>query len=185
MKLTHEKMKGPGKVLATVLLAALPFSSAMAIEKMGGTISFSGSVVTTTCAISSDSSNISVDLGQVQASMLSSANSEAKNKKHFSIMLEGCEAQSTSGVSVVFSGTADKNDPSSLATGQNGNSAQNVVIRIYDETGQQIALNTESSKILLKEGTNKLNFSAQFASPLGDATAGDASATATYTLVYS
>lgn len=37
----------------------------------------------------------------------------------------------------------------------------------------------------LRAGANTLNFSAKYYSPLGNATAGDASAVATYTVTYS
>lgn len=72
-------------------------------------------------------------------------------------------------------------------SGQNGsaNSAQNVAIRLYDEQGNVVNLGEPAAAIPLRKGANTLNFSAKYYSPKGGATAGDASAVATYTVTYS
>jgi len=187
------------KTLLAVLVAALlPAGSALAATTSGGTVNFNGSVVTSACAISAGSANIDVDMGEVRAATLSAAGSEASTAKAFSIMLEECEIADTSGsteenpiaattVSVTFSGTPDSADASSLAAGANGGSAsaQNVAIRLYDEQGNVVPLGEPAAAIVLRTGANTLNFSAKYYSPQGNATAGDASAIATYTVTYS
>ena len=64
-------------------------------------------------------------------------------------------------------------------------SAQHVAIRLYDEQGNVVRLGEPAAAIPLRAGANILNFSAKYYSPLGNATAGDASAVATYTVTYS
>ena len=161
-------------------------------------MNFSGKVVTSACAISAGSANIDVDMGEVRTATLAAAGSEASTAKSFSITLEDCEIADTSAstednpiaattVAVTFTGTPDAADANSLAVGANGgaNSAQHVAIRLYDEQGKVVKLGEPAAAIPLRAGANTLNFSAKYYSPQGNATAGDASAVATYTVTYS
>ena len=161
-------------------------------------MNFSGKVVTSACAISAGSANIDVDMGEVRTATLAAAGSEASTAKAFSITLEDCEIADTSAstednpiaattVAVTFTGTPDAADANSLAVGANGgaNSAQHVAIRLYDEQGKVVKLGEPAAAIPLRAGANTLNFSAKYYSPQGNATAGDASAVATYTVTYS
>ncbi len=90
-------------------------------------------------------------------------------------------------MAITFTGTPDSTDVNSLAAGVNGGagSAQHVAIRLYDEQGNVVRLGEPAAAIPLRAGANTLNFSAKYYSPLGNATAGDASAVATYTVTYS
>ncbi|KUQ85910.1 MULTISPECIES: fimbrial protein [Enterobacter cloacae complex] len=184
--------------LALSIAALLPAGSAMAATASGGTVNFSGKVVTSACAISAGSANIDVDLGEVRTATLAAAGSEASTAKAFAITLEDCEIADTSAsteanpiaattVSVTFTGTPDSTDANSLAAGANGSttSAQHVAIRLYDEQGNVVNLGEPAAAIPLRKGANTLNFSAKYYSPQGGATAGDASAVATYTVTYS
>ena len=185
-------------LLALSIAALLPAGSALAATTSGGTVNFSGKVVTSACAISAGSANIDVDMGEVRTATLAAAGSEARTAKAFSITLEDCEIADTSAstdenpiaattVAVTFTGTPDTSDVNSLSVGANGsaNSAQNVAIRLYDEQGNVVKLGEPASAIPLRKGANTLNFSAKYYSPKGGATAGDASAVATYTVTYS
>lgn len=175
------------KTLLSISLFSLLSSTTavQAAEVSGGTVNFHGSVVTTACAISS--TDINVELGEIRAASLKTAGSEAATAKNFSIVLQGCDSKTSTGVAVTFSGSADSNDPTSLAVGSNGgaSTAQNVAIRLFDENGTQVKLGVASGVTTLRDGDNTLNFSAKYYSSKGDATAGDASAVATYTLTYS
>ncbi|MFJ5855662.1 fimbrial protein [Enterobacter cancerogenus] len=184
--------------LALSIAALLPAGSAMAATASGGTVNFSGKVVTSACAISAGSANIDVDMGEVRTATLAAAGSEASTAKAFAITLEDCEIADTSAstednpiaattVAVTFTGTPDSSDTNSLAAGVNGstNSAQHVAIRLYDEQGNVVKLGEPAAAIPLRKGANTLNFSAKYYSPKGGATAGDASAVATYTVTYS
>ncbi|RSK65738.1 type 1 fimbrial protein [Enterobacter huaxiensis] len=185
-------------LLALSVAALLPASSALAATTSGGTVNFSGKVVTSACAISAGSANIDVDMGEVRTATLAAAGSEASTAKAFSIVLEECEIADTSAsteenpiaattVAVTFTGTPDSADANSLAVGSNGSatSAQHVAIRLYDEQGNVVKLGESAAAIPLRTGSNTLNFSAKYYSPEGNATAGDASAVATYTVTYS
>lgn len=185
-------------LLALSIAALLPAGSALAATTSGGTVNFSGKVVTSACAISAGSANIDVDMGEVRTATLAAAGSEASTAKAFSITLEDCEIADTSAstednpiaattVAITFTGTPDSADVNSLAAGVNGGagSAQHVAIRLYDEQGNVVRLGEPAAAIPLRAGANTLNFSAKYYSPLGNATAGDASAVATYTVTYS
>ncbi|MHA0874234.1 fimbrial protein [Enterobacter pasteurii] len=185
-------------LLALTIAALLPAGSALAAATSGGTVNFSGKVVTSACAISAGSANIDVDMGEVRTATLAAAGSEASTAKAFSITLEDCEIADTSAstpenpiaattVAVTFTGTPDTTDTNSLAAGINGGagSAQHVAIRLYDEQGNVVRLGEPAAAIPLRKGENTLNFSAKYYSPQGGATAGDASAVATYTVTYS
>ncbi|HHO0151077.1 TPA: fimbrial protein [Enterobacter asburiae] len=185
-------------LLAIAIAALLPAGTALAAGTSGGTVNFSGKVVTSACAISAGSANIDVDMGEVRTATLATAGSEASTAKAFAIILEDCEIADISAstdenpiaattVAVTFTGTPDTSDVNSLSVGANGsaNSAQNVAIRLYDEQGNVVKLGEPASAIPLRKGANTLNFSAKYYSPKGGATAGDASAVATYTVTYS
>ena len=185
-------------LLAVAVAAVLPAGSAFAATTSGGTVNFSGKVVTSACAISAGSANIDVDMGEVRTATLAAAGSEASTAKAFSITPEDCEIADTSAstednpiaattVAVTFTGTPDAADANSPAVGANGgaNSAQHVAIRLYDEQGKVVKLGEPAAAIPLRAGANTLNFSAKYYSPQGNATAGDASAVATYTVTYS
>nr|VUD29377.1 fimbrial subunit [Raoultella sp. NCTC 9187] len=74
-------------LLALGIAALLPAGSSLAATASGGTVNFSGSVVTSACAISANSSNIDVDLGEVRTATLAAAGSEANTAKAFTITL--------------------------------------------------------------------------------------------------
>lgn len=194
MKLTFNKKT----ILALGISTLFPVGSVLAATTSGGSVNFNGSVVTSSCAISANSAEIDVNMGEVRTATLAAAGSEAGVAKTFAIALEDCVIADTSAsseenpiaattVAVTFSGTPDSNDANSLAVGVNGgtSSAQNVAIRLYDEQGNVVKLGEAASAIPLRKGSNTLNFSAKYHSPTGNATAGDASAVATYTVTYS
>lgn len=185
-------------LLALAIATLLPAGSALAADASGGTVNFNGSVVTSACAINAGSANINVDMGEVRAATLAAAGSESNTAKAFTITLEDCDIADTSAstennpiaattVAVTFTGTPDSADANSLAVGSNGSSssAQNVAIRLYDEKGNVVRLGEPAAAVALRTGSNTLNFNAKYYSPEGNATAGDASAVATYTVTYS
>lgn len=68
-------------LLALSIAALLPAGSALAATTSGGTVNFSGKVVTSACAISAGSANIDVDMGEVRTATLAAAGSEASTAK--------------------------------------------------------------------------------------------------------
>lgn len=72
------------------------------------TINITGNVIASPCVVDNSSSIISVDLGKIQATTLSTAG-KFSEWKPFDIVLTNCPA-STSQVNVAFSGTQDSTD---------------------------------------------------------------------------
>ena len=60
-------------LLALSIAALLPAGSALAAATSGGTVNFSGKVVTSACAISAGSANIDVDMGEVRTATQASS----------------------------------------------------------------------------------------------------------------
>ena len=114
-------------LLAVAIAALLPAGTALAAGTSGGTVNFSGKVVTSACAISAGSANIDVDMGEVRTATLKTAGSVASTAKAFAITLEDCEIADTSAstdenpiaattVAVTFTGTLDMNSLSGSGT---------------------------------------------------------------------
>lgn len=158
-----------------------------AAEVDGGRINFKGTVVSTACALSTDSADMTIDMGSVGTPDLAAGSTELTNGKDFQIKLTGCDVSAFQNVAITFTGTAAEGDSTALAVGEAGNenSAQHLAIRIYDSENRLVNLNTASEAAVLAEGANTLNFTAKYYTPNGGVTAGDASAFATYTLTYS
>lgn len=72
-------------LLAIAIAALLPAGTATAAGTSGGTVNFSGKVVTSACAISAGSANIDVDMGEVRTATLATAGSVASTAKAFAI----------------------------------------------------------------------------------------------------
>lgn len=173
---------------ALSLLPTLSYAAATAAATVdGGTLNFSGSVVTTACALSSSSATQSINMGQIGTPNLTAAGTTLSTGKEFTIELTGCDTSVYKNVAITFSGVADANDPTALAVGVAGDSsyATNLGIRFFNASGTQVKLNEASTATTLTNGSNILTFTAKFHTEKGSVTAGDASAVATYTLTYS
>jgi type 1 fimbria pilin len=68
-------------LLAIAIAALLPAGTALAAGTSGGTVNFSGKVVTSACAISAGSANIDVDMGEVRTATLKTAALPARQKR--------------------------------------------------------------------------------------------------------
>jgi len=169
-----------------VLLSSLILASAgswAATTVTGGTVNFEGSVVDAACAVSADSIDQTVQMGQVRTAALADAGATASSVP-FNITLEDCDSTVSSSAAVTFSGVASADDATVLAAGQGSGAAQNVAIKIYDNSGSAVNLGELSATTTLLDGTNTLPFVAKYFTPVGSATAGDASAQATFTMTY-
>ncbi|MDK9605799.1 fimbrial protein [Lelliottia wanjuensis] len=135
------------------------------------------------CELSTGSDAINVSMGTHEVSALSGKGKET-SPSPLDIVLE-CP-DNTSGVQVTFSGTPDVNDKSLLAltgAGEEG-TAGGIGIALYDPDGNALALNSPTSTLPLSEGENQLNFTARYKSTQDNVTAGNANATATFSLAY-
>lgn len=168
-------------LLSSLILASAGSWAATTVT--GGTVNFEGTVVDAACAVSADSVDQTVQMGQVRTAALADAGATASSVP-FNITLEDCDTTVSSSAAVTFSGVASADDTTVLAAGQGSGAAQNVAIKIYDNSGSAVNLGELSSATTLIDGTNSLPFVAKYFTPVGNATAGDASAQATFTMTY-
>jgi len=152
-----------------------------AADQGSGTITFTGSIIDAPCSISPESSNQTVNLGQVSSALLSNAGSSTP--RNFSIALEKCDTATKKSVSVTFGGAKDSvNDKLLGITG----TAKGAGVVLTDGSGTQLALGVPSSPRTLLVGDNKLAFSAylQGNSATGSVTPGEFTSVANFTLAY-
>lgn len=176
-------------ILATIMTGALLSVGSMAyavdeekpiVQVMGGTLHFTGEIVNAACAISPDSINKTINLGQYR-----SANFKAVGDRSvlipFSLKLDDCDPTVAQTAAVAFSGSTDLVDKTVLLTGSEG-----IGIEISDASGTVIPPDgssfTEAKK--LSTGANVFNFSARYKSTLATVKPGAADADVTFTMQY-
>ncbi|GBU14579.1 major type 1 subunit fimbrin [Enterobacterales bacterium] len=153
----------------------------------GGTVHFTGEIVNAACAVSPDSDDQTVKLGQVRAAELQTEGTTARPTP-FNIVLVDCDTTVSTAAAVTFYGPATTEGTalsvSSIST-ENA-AATNVGIQILDSTGQIVLPNSDvaGAASLLVDGRNTIPFTARFLS-LGAATPGAADADATFNVTYS
>ena len=165
-------------------MAALP-TSGSSTSVVGGQIEFQGTVVDAACAVAQNSVDQTVQMGQVRVADFAGTGSEAGAKTAFTIGLEDCDTTVSQNAAVTFNGNADSGAAGVLVNAAGEGSAQGVGIQIYDNDGTALALGTESQAVTLIDGTNTLNFSADFVSTADTVTPGNVDATATFNITYS
>ncbi|HGH5989510.1 type 1 fimbrial major subunit FimA [Morganella morganii] len=177
-------------VMSVVALAVLSASQlSMAATVTGGTVHFTGRIVNAACAVSADSTDQTVNMGQYRTAFFN-----AKGKKSgdvpFSIKLEDCDTSVSTKASVSFSGLSSADDPTALQTsnisGGSAGAAKGVGIQIADHMGKVVKPDGSvfSTEQKLVDGVNVLNFSANYISTQATVTPGGADADATFTMQY-
>ena len=165
--------------------SAMAATSGSTTSVTGGQIEFQGSVVDAACAVAQNSVDQTVQMGQVRVADFAGTGSEAGAKTPFTIGLEDCDTTVSQNAAVTFNGNADSGAAGVLANAAGEGSAQGVGIQIYDNDGTALALGTASQAVTLIDGTNTLNFSADYVSTADTVTAGNVDATATFNITYS
>lgn len=150
----------------------------------GGTVNFVGQVVDAACSVSADTVDQTVTLGQVRAVKLTAAGMVANQKEKFDIKLEDCDPSVKQNAAVIFNGQQDANLAGSLANTAGAGSATNVALQLYGPDGQVLNIGDTSSSITLNTGENVVPLSVDYIAT-GEATAGNVTATATFSMVYS
>lgn len=175
-------------LIATSLLTA--GIMAHAASAPGGTVHFKGQIVNAACAVSADSADQTVNLGQYRTANFK-APGDRSGAVPFSIKLEDCDTKVAKTAAVAFSGVADKTDNTLLATSNLGagasGAAAGVGIEIGDTKGKVLPPDggsTFSNAQTLNDGRNVLNFTARYKSTLAAVTPGQADADATFTMKY-
>lgn len=179
------------KLLTSALAATLGLTSVLAnaadpVVVNGGTVHFTGEIVNAACAVSTESANQTVELGQYRAARLAKTGDKTPAVP-FQIKLIDCDPTVAATAAVAFSGKAEATDPNLLAvtaTG-NGTAAQNVGIEISDNLAKVLKIDgaTFSTAKTLVQGNNKLDFTARYVAT-GVATVGEANASATFVVKY-
>lgn len=179
---------GTAMALCTGAAYASDASTTTPITVTGGTIHFKGDLVAAPCAVSTDSSDQIVKLGEYTTHHFNASGIEG-TKKPFQIKLEDCDATTYTTAAVQFQGRADSTNAKLLAvdsglSGDQSGTATNVGIRILDSASGVVTPNGNfSTPQKLSNGENIMNFAAQYVST-GVATAGDANADATFIMQY-
>lgn len=175
-------------VLAMVMASGISAFGAVAADapvkatdQGSGNITFTGSIIDAPCSITPESSNQTVDLGQVSNSLLAKAGTSTP--RNFTIDLEKCDTTTKKNVIITFGGSKDsENDKLLGITG----TAKGAGVALTDGSGTQITLGEPSAARGLLAGNNKLNFSAYLQGNKvdGTVTPGEFTSVANFTLTY-
>ncbi|MDU7740469.1 MAG: type 1 fimbrial major subunit FimA [Citrobacter sp.] len=163
-------------VIASLMLVAGAAVAADPVSVSGGTVHFEGELVNAACAVSTQSSDQVVTLGQYRTASFAAVG-DTTAQIPFSIVLN--EA---------FSGQSDitNNNLLAVTSADNGTTASGVGIEILDNTSTALKPDgaTFSTAQALVEGTNTLRFSARYKATATSATPGQANADATFIMKY-
>lgn len=170
MKITHS-------VLLAGLVAAAASPSAMA-EKL----EITGELMTSTCAVQSTGGTVTVPMGKVDLVSVN-ANTRA-GQKNFSIQLDCTGSGAAQEVGVRFGGTPHGSTGNLALTA--ASAATNVGVALYDAAGnhQKIGDDPTYTVTIPAGGSSQLDYSAWYASPAQNATAGTANASGDFVVIY-
>ena len=174
-------------VIASLMLVAGAAVAADPVSVSGGTVHFEGELVNAACAVSTQSSDQVVTLGQYRTASFAAVG-DTTAQIPFSIVLNDCDPKVAATAAVAFSGQADATNSALLAvsSGNNTTTAGGVGIEILDNTSTALKPDgaTFSTAQALVEGTNTLRFSARYKATATSATPGQANADATFIMKY-
>ncbi|MBS81748.1 fimbrial protein [Variovorax sp. Varisp41] len=167
------------KLFAFVAVGALS-QAAMASD---GTINFQGEIIDATCSVAPSSQNKTVQLGKIVSRAFTGIGT-ISTPVDFSIDLLDCKTDTLKNAQVTFSGTADGDNLAIANSGQTVAAATGVSIQLKDSTGNPIKLGTPSPKYILGNGTNSLQFKANYFATKDSVTVGPANGMAQFTVAY-
>lgn len=177
------------KTIITLSLLSVTSAYAATQTANGGVVHFKGEIVNAACAVSAESDGQIVKLGQYRTAQFKAVGDKTGTVP-FDIKLIDCDTTVATNASVAFKGVADSTDPSvlqisNIGGGASGSSA-GVGIEIADHKGVILTPDASvySTKSILKDGDNTLNFTARYKSTKELVTAGKADADATFTMKY-
>lgn len=173
--------------------ASLASGAGNTVTVNGGTVHFQGKLVAAPCAVSDDTSDQTVKLGEYTTHHFAKKGSLGVVKP-FEIKLEDCDTSTASSAAVAFSGIADATDPTLLAINQDDSAsgsatATGVAIKIMDNASKIVHLDgstfTDKTTILDGDNTPALKFTAQYVGVSDSgATGGDANADVNFIMQY-
>lgn len=147
------------------------------------TVSITGRILSSACVPDIDPLN--VPMGAVSRTALGVKGATA-SATTFQLRLKSCPEE-IHRVSVTFDGPSAAEDGSALALTAGPNTAAGVAVQLQDAFGQRLSLGQASSLMDIKGGNGTLNimtFSARYLAITDAVTAGQANATATFTIIY-
>ncbi|OON40534.1 type-1 fimbrial protein subunit A [Izhakiella australiensis] len=153
----------------------------------GGTIHFQGEFINAACAVSTESSNQTVQMGQYRTAAFKAVG-DTLTSVPFTISLNECDNSIAKQAQVSFAGQLDATDKTLLALNSAGNAstAKGVALQILDSASNPITPDGSTYSVAqnLINGTNTLRFSANYKSTAEKVTAGQANADATFMIKY-
>lgn len=167
--------------LGMAIVASFSINAANATDQGHGTVTFTGSIIDAPCSISPDTTDQTVNLGEVSDKALE--NGGKSTPQPFNIRLENCDTTQLKNVNVTFTGAADADAPGMLGiTG----SASGAGIVLTDGSGSPITLGTPTGGQIIQDGNNTLTFSAYLQGNGASATVvpGDFQGVTDFTLAY-
>ena len=174
-------------VIASLMLVAGAAVAADPVSVSGGTVHFEGELVNAACAVSTQSADQIVTLGQYRTASFAAVG-DTTAQIPFSIVLNDCDPTVAATAAVAFSGQSDLTNNSLLAVSSSDNSttATGVGIEILDSKSTALKPDgaTFSTAQALVEGTNTLRFSARYKATVASTTPGQANADATFIMKY-
>ena len=174
-------------VIASLMLVAGAAVAADPVSVSGGTVHFEGELVNAACAVSTQSSDQVVTLGQYRTASFTAVG-DTTAQIPFSIVLNDCDPKVAATAAVAFSGQSDitNNNLLAVTSADNGTTASGVGIEILDNTSTALKPDgaTFSTAQALVEWTNTLRFSARYKATATSATPGQANADATFIMKY-
>lgn len=178
------------KLLLVTASAVLATSIVQATTTVnGGTVNFTGEFVNAACAVSSDTANQTVDLGQYRTAKITDVAQYTANVP-FQIKLVDCDTNVATTAKFAFNGPQDAVDATVLrvssGSSANATAATGVGIEINDTKGKVLVPDGSvfSAPATLIDGNNTVNFVARYKSTAKTATAGQANASANFVITY-
>ncbi|QLA09277.1 fimbrial protein [Enterobacter ludwigii] len=168
-------------LFATVPTGSLASSS---VSIYGGDVTFSGQVVSSGCSVSSESSNMIVQMEQVRSNQFSGNGSWASSIP-FHITLKDCDTQISQSAGVMFNGVTDTHDPQVFSTHNGADSAVGVGIGIFDSRGELVIPNTIPQLFsALQDGNTRLDFVAKYRATRRTVSGGSANTQVWFAVIY-
>lgn len=159
----------------SVLAAAAPSVSAETLE-------ITGELMPSTCSVGSTGGTITVPMGKVDLASVN-ANTRA-GQKNFTIALDCSGSGASQEVGVRFGGTPDGSTGNLALTATSV--ATNVGVALYDAAGNHQKIGEDPAVwVTIPAGASgQLDYSAWYASPATNATAGSANASGDFVVLY-
>ncbi|QHE19908.1 fimbrial protein [Stenotrophomonas maltophilia] len=166
----------------TLRLLSLSVFAVAAPSVSAETLEITGELMTSTCSVGSTGGTITVPMGKVD---LASVNASTRaGQKNFTIALDCSGSGASQDVGVRFGGTPDGSTGNLALTA--ASTATNVGVALYDAAGNQQKIGEDPAVwvTIAAGGSGQLDYSAWYASPAQNATAGTANASGDFVVLY-